>query len=196
MRKNKKSKKKSFVEIVKTEKILRSKIFYSEHEISKMVDEYETQIKEIKEFDLPSAKPYEVAVYERMIAAREVRIKNLQTQKLVLKSSRNKNTLDLKGLTFSEHKGVLIFLTARFNDSGFFYGFWTHSPCGLTRDQEQGYVVIDPVRLEIIETCESKTFGRHTGEIKSWRKDITEMYGKQTKLTDLSGEMVWKISDN
>lgn len=81
----------------------------------------------------------------------------------------------------------LFFLTNIFTD-GSFLGFWSHSPWGLCRDQEQGWVVLSP-ELEVLDTCETRTSGRSAGNnFAKWRKRQTMEHGKSHKLMEEFGE--------
>ena len=90
--------------------------------------------------------------------------------------------------------GNVLFLTHIF-ENGFLFGFWSHSPWGTTRDQEQGWAVLDR-EGNIIDGCETRTMGPSAGnDFNLWRKCMIEQYGKRTRLCDENGEMIWKITE-
>lgn len=120
-------------------------------------------------------------------------INKLLKQNIVFKN--DESTLDLNNSTFytKEFEHSLIFLQARF-DNGFFIGFWSHSPWGTTHDQEQGWAIINPETLGIIDYCETKYLGNSIVGFREWRKKMTSKYGKSTFIRNCSGEVEWKIS--
>lgn len=86
------------------------------------------------------------------------------------------------------------FLTNVFKD-GSFLGFWSHSPWGRSRNQEQGWVVLSP-NLEILDSCETRTSGMPAGnDFRKWRKQQTQEHGKSSKIMYDFGEQMWKMSD-
>lgn len=88
-----------------------------------------------------------------------------------------------------------LFLKGKFAD-GFLLAFWSHSPCGCVRDQEQGYALIDCDTQEIINQCETVTIGMPAGEdFRSWLKEQKEEHGKLKYFTDGHGRHIWKITD-
>lgn len=106
--------------------------------------------------------------------------------------------LDMKGLTFSinsnRYSGNLVFLTKVYK-SGHLLGFYSHSPCGNVRDQEQGWMLINGHTLEVVDECYTRSNGRSTGEFTAWYKQIGETYGKAQYLLNSLGEKEWKITD-
>lgn len=129
----------------------------------------------------------------RRVQSIENKIKQLQNQETVFTTEGE--VLNLEDVTFSsyEFEHNLIFLQARFKN-GFFLGFWSHSPWGTCHDQEQGWAVINPQTLEVVDHCETKHYGVSTGEFREWRKEMTSQYGKSNLLRNFSGEVEWKIS--
>jgi len=109
--------------------------------------------------------------------------------------------LDMKGLTFStnrtRHSGDLVFLTKVYKsgDTFFLLGFYSHSPCGNVRDQEQGWMLINYETMEIVDEINTRSMGRSTGEFKEWYKNLGEQYGKAQYLLNELGEKEWKITD-
>ena len=179
-------------------------IYRTEDEVTKIIEKFEEEIEmyenEIKSGDQVS---YIKKIFKQMIDGRKERIKELKSDKFIFKSKKTVKaykgrtpfaTLDLKGCTFSEEKSELFFLTGRYKN-GFFLGFYSRDPWGTTRDREQGWGVIDPYKLELVESCESKSYGQYTGEAVHCKKRWKEKYGKLTKLTDVSGEPHWKITE-
>lgn len=106
--------------------------------------------------------------------------------------------LDMKSLTFStnskRHSGDLVFLTKVYK-GGFLLGFYTHSPCGSVRDQEQGWMLIDSSTMQIIDEVSTRSNGQSTGEFKKWQKRISATYGKAQYLVNELGEREWKITE-
>jgi len=106
--------------------------------------------------------------------------------------------LDMKGLTFStnstRHSGDLVFLTKVYK-GGFLLGFYSHSPCGNVRDQEQGWMLIDSNTMQIIDEVSTRCNGQSTGEFKEWYKRIGETYGKAQYLVNELGDREWKITE-
>jgi hypothetical protein len=130
----------------------------------------------------------------RRVHSRENKVQQLQEQKTVFTG--NVEILNLEDATFvnSEFEHNLIFLQARFKN-GFFLGFWSHSPCGTCHDREQGWAVINPHTLEVVDYCETRCSGMSTGEFRKWRKKMTSQYGKSTLLRNFSGDLEWKITN-
>ncbi len=128
----------------------------------------------------------------RRVHSRENKVQQLQEQKTVFTG--DGAILNLEDATFtSEFEHDLIFLQARFKN-GFFLGFWSHSPWGTCHDQEQGYAVVNPETLEVVEYCETKCYGVSSGKFREWRREMTLKYGKSTLLRNFSGDLEWKIS--
>lgn len=123
----------------------------------------------------------------------ENKVKQLQEQKTVFTG--DGGILNLEDATFGayEFEHDLIFLQARFKN-GFFLGFWSHSPWGTCHDKEQGWAVINPQTLEVVDYCETKCSGASGGEFREWRKKMTLQYGKSNLLRNFSGDVEWKIS--
>ena len=105
-----------------------------------------------------------------------------------------KDTLefDMKGNMASD-KDNLYFLTLKFKD-GCLLGFFSHSPCSTTRDQERGWVVIDPKKKEVISECETYYHGITGNDFRKWRKKQTEIHGKGTLILDEFDER-WKMNE-
>lgn len=104
----------------------------------------------------------------------------------------NKLEIDMKGNMASD-KDNLYFLTLKFND-GCLLGFYSHSPCSTTRDQERGWVTINPKTKEVIDECETYYFGSTGKDFRKWRKKQTEDHGRGTKILDDMDEQ-WKMSE-
>ena len=113
------------------------------------------------------------------------------TQKLIKFDGNTSGKLG-KDLTASVD-GELFFLTNVFADSSLL-GFWSHSPWGTTRDQEQGWVVLSK-DLEVISSCETRTSGQNAGnDFRAWRRDQKLIHGRSFKLCpDWDNESFWKI---
>jgi len=105
---------------------------------------------------------------------------------------KDKLEIDMKGNMASDEDN-LYFLTLKFKDRCLL-GFYSHSPWGTTRDQERGWVVIDPKKKEVIDTCETCYFGSTGKNFAKWRKNQTEIHGKGTLLLDNMDER-WKMSE-
>lgn len=185
---------------------MKKKIYYTEFEVTKIIDNLNDDIIDLKNtIKSGKHKSYEIKIFRKMIEARKEKIRDLEAQpyfmesKLKVKTEANRkipfSKLDLKDLTFSENKGELLYLTGRYKN-GLFLGFYTRSPWGTTKDREQGWGLIDPYELKVVDMCESKTDGRYTGDTRDWKAKTREENGKLTKLTDHSGDLVWKITDN
>jgi hypothetical protein len=152
-------------------------------------DEVESKIFELE---------YEIEMFRqdgdtRRVQNRESKVQQLQEQKTVFTG--DGGILNLEDATFGayEFEHNLIFLQARFKN-GFFLGFWSHSPWGTSHDQEQGWAVINPHTLEVVDYCETKCGGKSSGEFREWRKKMTSQYGKSNLIRNFSGEVEWKIS--
>lgn len=105
---------------------------------------------------------------------------------------KRKLEIDMKGNMASD-KDHLYFLTLRFKDECLL-GFYSHSPWGTTRDQERGWVVIDPKTKEVIDECETYYFGSSGNDFAKWRKKQTEIHGKGTLLSD-EFDSRWKMNE-
>lgn len=110
-----------------------------------------------------------------------------------------KVTINLSDCSFSENSGSvngvmdLIFIVGRFQ-TGHFYGFWSCNPCGRTKNQDKGWAVIDPIRMEIIDYCETCSLGAWCGDFNSWKISLKPQFGKMTKLYQNHGEQ-WKMDE-
>lgn len=100
----------------------------------------------------------------------------------------------MKDLTCDHAKGETIFLTKVYK-GGQLLGFYSHSPWGTTRDQEQGWQLIDSNTLEILEEIQTRSMGRHTGGFIDWYVEIGKIYGKSQHLVNEAGDRVWKITE-
>lgn len=89
---------------------------------------------------------------------------------------------------------ILLFLTKVYS-SRYLLGYWSHSPCGTTRDQEQGWMLIDYDKMVVVDDLETRTMGRQTGEYRDWYKNIGTQYGKAKYLVDKYGDRPWKITE-
>ena len=104
----------------------------------------------------------------------------------------NKLKINKKENTASDEDN-LYFLTLKFKD-GCLLGFYSHSPWGSTRDQERGWVVIDPKKKEVIDECETYYCGPTGNDFAKWRKKQTEIHGRGTLLLDDMDER-WKMNE-
>lgn len=100
--------------------------------------------------------------------------------------------IDMKGNMVSNEDN-LFFLTLKFKD-GCLLGFYSHSPWGTTRDQERGWVVIDPKKKEVIDECETYSHGQAGNDFWKWRKKQTKVHGKGTLLLNDMDEQ-WKMNE-
>ena len=159
-------------------------ILFTEEEIEDMIYQLEEEIEDIKSGD-------QDGVTKNMIQRRWNKIESLKGQNVII--SKGDIILNLCDQTWTEKNcnNSLIFLTHRFK-TGHFLGFWSHSPCSTTQDQEKGWAVIDPDTLKI---CETRSYGNWSGEFKEWRKQMSNNFGKATILKDDCGEVKWKMLD-
>jgi len=94
-------------------------------------------------------------------------------------------------LSYTVNDGTLIFLTNVW-PSGHVMGWYSHSPWGCVHDKEQGWYIVSPDQ-SIYDTCESKIDGLSTGQVRDWRKKISDMLGRSYKLADeFTNELVWR----
>jgi len=96
----------------------------------------------------------------------------------------NDNTVSISGEVF--------FLTHKHKD-GHYMGFYSHSPWGNVRDQEQGWVVLSP-ELEEVGRIETRTSGICSG--LGWAKWVAiqiDIHGPRKKLYDEFGNQ-WRIT--
>lgn len=105
------------------------------------------------------------------------------------------STLDMKGLMFSEHGGELLFLTKVFQD-GMLLGFWSHSPWGTTRNKEEGWAIINPNTMEMVDHVCTLDSGTRTGEFKEWSLNLKLEHGKANFLVNEHGDREWKITES
>lgn len=103
-------------------------------------------------------------------------------------------TLDMEELTFSETKGELIFLTKVFKD-GTLMGFWSHSPWGTCHDKEQGWALVNPETMTILDSFATLEDGVRQGGFKDWFADLKVDHGKANFLVNEWGDRVWKITE-
>lgn len=174
-------------------------ILFTEAEIETQLELLEEEIEDLeahKKIDPSKNIKLPMGTLNRMITSRKDKEKSLANQNLIIE--RDNNTLDLKELTFSECSGVhgLIFLTGRLA-TGHFIGFWSHSPWSTTENQEKGWAIIDPEKMEIIDTCETRSSGNWCGDFRAWRKKIKGQFGKMTILHDGmdTNKPVWRMSE-
>lgn len=108
-----------------------------------------------------------------------------------------KDSLAEDDLTITSDTGDLIFLTHVF-ENGNVMGFWTHSPCGNTRDQEQGNMVLSPSG-KTIDYVPTREYGQTPvghEPFKEWRQRMKEDNGKAIKLSHgADGVLIWRKQD-
>ena len=105
-----------------------------------------------------------------------------------------------KDLAVTTTGGESIFLTGVFKN-GNMIGFWSHSPWGRVRDQQQGWMVIDKDlnHIDSITTFSDGVSGQGLGEnetFNEWRSRIKQENGKSIKLCpEWDNECFWRMQD-
>jgi len=99
-----------------------------------------------------------------------------------------------KDLTVKTDQGESLYLTNVFK-GGYAIGFWSHSPWGCVRDQEQGWVLVDSKGKELTR-CATRVNGENPNEgYRDWRRKITMTYGKSKKLCpEWENACCWKLN--
>ena len=105
-----------------------------------------------------------------------------------------------KDLAVTTAGGETIFLTGVFKN-GNMLGFWSHSPWGRVRDQQQGWMVIDKELNEIdeIKTRDFEACREALGQFETfaqWRSRIKSENGRAFKLCpEWNNECFWRMED-
>lgn len=105
--------------------------------------------------------------------------------------------IDLKDFTVTDpgdRFNGLYFLSAKYED-GHLLAFYSHSPCSHVRDQEQGWVLIDPKTKQIIDEVQTRSMGVCTCEGREKKKKWREEHGKMKYFVDKFGDRPWKITE-
>lgn len=174
------------------------KILFTETEIEDQLENLGFEIEDLeatKKVDPSKEMRLPLGTLNRMLTTRQEEVESLKEQALFFDDDDGAK-LDMKELTFSTlGRHNLFFITHRFK-SGHFLGFWSHSPCSTTQNQERGWVVISPDNLKVVDKCTTAGLGK-VGRIKPWRKNLRHKFGKATILHDGidTNKPVWRMNE-
>lgn len=103
---------------------------------------------------------------------------------------------DKTASTFGKSRmGVVYYFRSRFAD-GMVLAFYSHSPWGRCHNMEEGWVVIDTDKSEIVDEVETKSGGMATGEQRAWMKRVRAEHGKTVETyRNEMGEYLWKMGE-